>query len=94
LLALFGEKEEIHLGSSLKFCHLAEGLIDIYLRVGSTMEWDTAAGHYIAECAGARMHTLKGKPFLYNKKSLKNKGFICFSPRREILEKLATPPAF
>lgn len=67
----------IQSGSSLKFCRVAEGAADIYLRTGPTMEWDTAAGQSIAESAGARMHQLDGTPFLYNKENLLNPGFIC-----------------
>jgi len=66
-------------GSSLKFCRVAEGVADLYLRTGPTMEWDTAAGQCIAESAGAVMTTLDGTPFLYNKQSLLNTGFECKS---------------
>lgn len=69
--------ETIKSGSSLKFCKVAEGLADIYLRTGPTMEWDTAAGQAIAESAGAVMTKLDGSPFLYNKESLLNTGFVC-----------------
>jgi 3'(2'), 5'-bisphosphate nucleotidase len=41
------------------------------------MEWDTAAGQAIAESSGAVMTTIDGNPFLYNKPSLLNGGFIC-----------------
>lgn len=67
-------------GSSLKFCKVGEGLADLYLRTGPTMEWDTAAGQCIAESAGAIMTKLDGTPFLYNKQSLLNTGFICKNP--------------
>ncbi|MBD3245817.1 MAG: 3'(2'),5'-bisphosphate nucleotidase CysQ [Candidatus Omnitrophica bacterium] len=80
--------EEVHLvsalngevvpaGSALKFCLIAEGKADLYLRAGPTMEWDTAAGHCVAQSAGARMRDLQGEEFVYNKKSLKNPGFVC-----------------
>lgn len=39
-------------GSSLKFCMVAEGLVDIYPRFGPTCVWDTAAGHSILIAAG------------------------------------------
>jgi 3'(2'), 5'-bisphosphate nucleotidase len=64
-------------GSSLKFCRIAEGAAHIYYRHGPTMEWDTAAGQAIAESSGAVMTTIDGNPFLYNKPSLLNGGFIC-----------------
>ncbi|MGM0568793.1 MAG: 3'(2'),5'-bisphosphate nucleotidase CysQ [Elusimicrobiota bacterium] len=68
--------KEIYAGSALKFCLIAEGKADIYLRSGPTMEWDTAAGHCVAQEAGAEIKTLKEKDFRYNKKELLNPGFI------------------
>ncbi|MDQ0637529.1 3'(2'), 5'-bisphosphate nucleotidase [Pedobacter sp. W3I1] len=67
----------IAVGSSLKFCLLAEGKAQIYLRTGPTMEWDTAAGHAIILFSGCHINTLSGKPMLYNKESLLNEGFLC-----------------
>lgn len=64
-------------GSSLKFCRIAEGAAHIYYRHGPTMEWDTAAGQVIAVSSGAVMTKTDGAPFLYNKPSLLNGGFIC-----------------
>lgn len=64
-------------GSSLKFCRIAEGAAHIYYRHGPTMEWDTAAGQAIAVNSGAVMTKTDGTPFLYNKPSLLNGGFIC-----------------
>jgi 3'(2'), 5'-bisphosphate nucleotidase len=65
-------------GSSLKFCLVAEGSADFYPRTGPTSEWDTAAGHCVAEQAGAQVLTLPGwDPLLYNQKeSLLNPGFV------------------
>lgn len=77
ILAKLGKTKTIHAGSALKFCLVAEGRADIYLRGGPTMEWDTAAGQCIAAEAGAKTYTLEGQPFLYNKKSLLNPGLIC-----------------
>ena len=69
--------ECISAGSSLKFCYIAEGKADIYLRFSPTMEWDTAAGQAIVESAGVSMVKLPSKSaFDYNKRSLKNSGFI------------------
>src|SRR3546814_7936966 len=48
--------EPVALGSSLKFCRLAEGGMDVYPRFGPTSEWDTAAGQAIVE-AGSEEHT-------------------------------------
>lgn len=70
-------KERISTGSSLKFCLVAEGKADIYPRIGTTMEWDTAAGQIIVEEAGGKVvEFATGNPLTYNKKSLKNPSFI------------------
>lgn len=64
-------------GSSLKICLVAEGVADIYPRLGPTMEWDTAAGQAIAECSGASIYIFKEeKPLLYNKPELLNPWFV------------------
>jgi 3'(2'), 5'-bisphosphate nucleotidase len=54
-------------GSSLKFCALAEGTADVYPRFGPTMEWDTAAGDAILRVAGGVTLDPAGAPLLYNK---------------------------
>ena len=66
----------IFLGSSLKFCYLAEGIADIYPRSGTTYEWDTAAGHAILNGVGGKILTESGKELNYGKRNFKNKGFI------------------
>ena len=64
-------------GSALKFGRLAEGLADIYPRVGPTCEWDTAAGHAILLAAGGHMETIDGNPFEYGKApKYLNPGFV------------------
>jgi 3'(2'), 5'-bisphosphate nucleotidase len=63
-------------GSSLKICAVAEGIADIYPRLGPTMEWDTAAGHAVVEAAGGIVMDLEGNAIQYNKSSLKNDYFI------------------
>ncbi|HWT32096.1 MAG TPA: 3'(2'),5'-bisphosphate nucleotidase CysQ, partial [Propylenella sp.] len=50
------------IGSSLKFCLLAEGQADFYPRLGPTMEWDTAAGDAVLRAAGGMVVTLDGQP--------------------------------
>jgi 3'(2'), 5'-bisphosphate nucleotidase len=55
------------IGSSLKFCLVAEGLADVYPRFGPTMEWDTAAGQAVLEAAGGRVLTPEGAPLAYGK---------------------------
>lgn len=72
-----GEHEIISIGSSLKFCLVAEGRADLYPRLGPTSEWDTAAGHCVAASAGAQVFTVSGEPLRYNaKETLLNPYFI------------------
>lgn len=52
-------------GSSLKFCLLAEGKADLYPRMGTTMQWDTAAGDAVLRAAGGKVVTLDGTPLAY-----------------------------
>lgn len=77
LLEALGEHQRHGLGSSLKFCRLAEGRIDFYPRFGPTSEWDTAAGQVILETAGGAVLDLRGEPLRYNTKdSLLNPDFF------------------
>ena len=64
-----GECDMIPMGSSLKFCVIAEGGADLYPRLGLTSEWDTAAAQAVVEQAGGSVVTLDGKPMKYNTKS-------------------------
>ncbi|PKP19833.1 MAG: 3'(2'),5'-bisphosphate nucleotidase [Bacteroidetes bacterium HGW-Bacteroidetes-21] len=76
----FGKVELISCGSSLKFCTMAEGKAGIYPRFGPTMEWDTAAGHAIAEEAGCIVKHENGKDsFVYNKENLLNPAFVVWN---------------
>jgi 3'(2'), 5'-bisphosphate nucleotidase len=78
LFAKFDVSGNISIGSSLKFCMVAEGKADIYYRHGPTMEWDTAAGQAILEAAGGQMlHNQGPARFSYNKESLLNSSFLC-----------------
>lgn len=72
-------RQVVSIGSSLKFCLIAEGKAQVYYRHGPTMEWDTAAGHAIAVAGGAQMTNADGSAFVYNKPSLVNGSFICYS---------------
>lgn len=65
-------------GSSLKFCYLAEGRADIYIRNGKTMAWDVAAGIAILKTAGGDIKTLDLKEFILDKTNFINSPFICF----------------
>ena len=69
--------ETVNIGSSLKFCLIAEGKADVYPRFGPTMEWDTCAPHIIAEESGANVFLASNlSPMVYNKESLLNPFFI------------------
>ena len=63
-----GDCDLVPMGSSLKFCVVAEGGADIYPRLGPTSEWDTAAAQAVVEQAGGSVVTLDGKPMKYNQK--------------------------
>lgn len=72
-----GDVEFVSAGSSLKICRVAEGVADVYPRLGPTMEWDTAAGQAIAVEAGAMVFDSDTKePVLYNKPDLHNPWFF------------------
>jgi 3'(2'), 5'-bisphosphate nucleotidase len=64
------------LGSALKFGRIAEGIADVYLRKGPTMEWDTCAGQAIVEAAGGHVLTLDRLPLRYGKSEFRNMGFV------------------
>jgi len=66
----------IKMASSYKFCVIANGEYDIYAAKERAMEWDYAAGHAVAEHAGAIITTLDGKPFLYGKSNYKNPSLL------------------
>jgi 3'(2'), 5'-bisphosphate nucleotidase len=75
-LKAYNVANRVEAGSSLKFCLVAEDSADLYPRFGPTSEWDTAAGHAIAEAAGCSVTTADANPLIYNKESLKNPGFV------------------
>ena len=71
-LERFEVTEVVSAGSSLKFCRIAEGVADLYPRLGRTMEWDIAAGHAIVNAAGGSVETLDGEPLVYGKPGFEN----------------------
>lgn len=72
--------EIIEQGSSYKFCMLAEGRVDYYIRTTQTYEWDTAAGELILAEAGGSTRALPGEETLrYNEEDLRNPWFCCKS---------------
>ena len=90
LLAAIPDADVQGYGSALKFCKLAEGLIDLYPRFHPTSEWDTAAGQAIVEAAGGVLLDLQGRPFRYNQRdTLLNGDFIAMGDRR-LLARLPT----
>ncbi len=62
----FAVVTRVHLGSSLKFCILAEGGADLYPRLGPTSEWDIAAAQAVLAAAGGAVRRLDGDPLVYN----------------------------
>lgn len=54
-------------GSSLKFCHIAEGRVDLYARLAQTCEWDVTAGHAILAAAGGAVTTPDGAQLVYGR---------------------------
>jgi 3'(2'), 5'-bisphosphate nucleotidase len=63
-------------GSSLKLCLVAQGEADLYPRLGTTMEWDIAAGHAVLRAAGGTVRTVDGAPFRYGKPDYRNPHFV------------------
>ena len=75
----------LKIGSSIKFCKLAEGTADVYPRFGRTMEWDTAAGHAILKYAGGTLVDLKTrKELTYGKKNYENSSFLALRESKDI----------
>jgi len=88
LLAIIDDYKVINKGSSLKFCLVASGKADVYLRLGPTSEWDTAAGEAIVKYAGGYILTADGKMMSYNQKdNLLNPDFIV-SGNKSFISKL------
>lgn len=76
----FPDLEIVEQGSSYKFCMLAEGRADYYVRTTHTYEWDTAAGELIlAEAGGSTRALPDGRTLCYNEEDLRNPWFVCRS---------------
>lgn len=74
------DAEIVEQGSSYKFCMLAEGVVEIYVRTSNTYEWDTAAGEVILSESGGVVEPFGGgEGMMYNKVSLHNPHFVCRS---------------
>ena len=66
----------VKMASSYKFCVIATGEYDIYAARERANEWDYAAGHAVAQNAGAIIKTLDEKPFLYGKEDYRNPSLL------------------
>jgi 3'(2'), 5'-bisphosphate nucleotidase len=79
-LARLGPHAITGVGSSLKFCLVAEGNAELYPRFGATSEWDTAAGQAVLEAAGGQVTRMDGHRLRYNcRESVINGDFVAFS---------------
>ena len=87
-LEALGPHELISMGSSLKFCRVAEGLADFYPRLGPTCEWDTGAAQAVVEAAGGQVVKIDGTPLDYNNKEafLNPHFFVLGDPDKAWLE--------
>ena len=74
-----GDCGYVAVGSSLKFCIVAEGKADIYPRASPTSEWDTAAGHAVLLAAGGLVDGPDGTPLRYGKRAFLNRAFVATS---------------
>ena len=70
------EHSTLKVGSSIKFCLVAEGEADLYLRKGNTMEWDTAAGSAIIKTSNSKVYDFSLKELKYGKKDFSNSSLI------------------
>ena len=79
LAAAVGACRFVSVGSSLKFCIVAEGQADIYPRAAPTSEWDTAAGHAVLLAAGGLVDGPDGDALRYGKPAFLNRAFVATS---------------
>jgi 3'(2'), 5'-bisphosphate nucleotidase len=79
LQAAVGSCGYVSIGSSLKFCIVAEGKADIYPRAAPTSEWDTAAGHAVLLAAGGLVDGPDGEALRYGKRAFLNRAFVATS---------------
>lgn len=79
LQAAVGNCGYVSIGSSLKFCIVAQGKADIYPRAAPTSEWDTAAGHAVLLAAGGLVEGPDGEALRYGKPAFLNRAFVATS---------------
>jgi 3'(2'), 5'-bisphosphate nucleotidase len=68
--------ERVVCGSAVKFCRIAEGAADLYVRLSSLSEWDAAAGHALVTAAGGTVTTVDGSPLTYGRAGFRLPAFI------------------
>jgi 3'(2'), 5'-bisphosphate nucleotidase len=73
----------VYAGSAVKFCWLAEGRIDLYVRLMPTMGWDTAAGQALVEAVGGTVHALPGGRLTYRPRAEVNPSFAAQAPQAQ-----------
>jgi 3'(2'), 5'-bisphosphate nucleotidase len=95
LLARLPGATTVSMGSSLKFCLVAEGRADLYYRDGPTMPWDTAAAHAVLAAAGGEVYAETGAPLRYLSPRTLNPHFLAVGdllfPWASLLSPSATP---
>jgi 3'(2'), 5'-bisphosphate nucleotidase len=67
---LVPDVRQVHCGSAIKFCRLADGSADFYPRFSPCSEWDTAAGQALLEGAGGAVLSVNGSPLRYNARDI------------------------
>ncbi len=86
ILSEFGAHEETDVGSSLKFCYLAEGKAQAYPRLVPTYLWDTAAADAILKATGGQIRDLNGNPLIYKpEENIKNPLFVATANGQDAL---------
>ncbi len=81
LLERLPNASTLSMGSSLKFCLVAEGHADLYFRDGPTMPWDTAAAHAVLNAAGGEVYALDGSTLRYFSPRTLNPQFLAVGDR-------------
>ncbi len=91
-VALRLDAVEVAMGSSLKFCAIADGTADFYPRFAGTMEWDTAAAQCVVECAGGTVTDREGHPLRYGKAERRNPPLFTWADPRVFAMALGHAP--
>jgi 3'(2'), 5'-bisphosphate nucleotidase len=92
-LDLLMVERKVAMGSSLKFCIVAAGEADIYPRLGTTMQWDTAAGDAVLRNAGGCTLCLDRSVLTYCTRAdnLKNPSFVASGGDAAALQRMLVP---